>query len=69
MASPIKVMVFAYVNEPNELEIIDAMAEILNNRSIKIPEQIFAISCPWDDELYSETVKSYQWEGREWKCI
>jgi len=69
MASPVKVMVFAYVNELNEDEILKEMLTILNNRSIKIPEKIISISCPWYDEFNEETVRGYLWTGSEWKCM
>jgi len=69
MASPVKIMVFAYVNETNEKEILSMMSEILRNRRIKVSEDILSISCPWYDEFYAETVKGYQWNGIEWKDI
>jgi hypothetical protein len=69
MEASIKVMVFAYTNTNNENSIMSKMKEILNGSSFTTNSSLLIISCPWDDELRGETIKSYIWSEGLWVTI
>lgn len=69
MAAPIKVMVFAYTNQANEKECLEAMQALIYKWPQHIVGTLLAISCPWDDEMYSESIAGYSWKNGSWENI
>ncbi|NQZ50403.1 MAG: hypothetical protein HRT95_09550 [Moritella sp.] len=65
MASPVKIMVFAYVDSNNEDRIMTSLSNILSNRKLSMQETIIAISCPWFDVLSEESIKCSVWDNSE----
>lgn len=64
--SSYKVMVFGYVDSENEVNILKCLKEILLNRTISTNDTYWLISAPWNDEMYSETLKRYEWINNDW---
>lgn len=72
MASPVKVMVFAYVRDGEEgdkKKSLEGMSNIIREWPQDVLGTLMAISCPWHDTLCGDTVKGYLWSGTGWKDI
>ncbi|GAA0579146.1 hypothetical protein ACFQH5_14710 [Halomonas salifodinae] len=69
MASPVKIMVFAYVDKDNEKSTRKAMADIVRKWPQDRLETLMAIACPWHDELHAGSIAGYHWHKGEWEPI
>lgn len=69
MASPIKVMVFAYTGQGNERDCLEAMRDMVVHWPQEVIGTLMAISCPWDDEMYSESMSFYFWKNGRWESV
>ena len=69
MGSPIKAMVFAYVDKANEKATLDEMAGIVTNWPQDRLGTLMAFACPWHDELHGETVTGYLWQQGAWQPV
>ncbi|SDG10517.1 hypothetical protein SAMN05216571_104283 [Onishia taeanensis] len=62
MAAPIKIMVFAYTDTSNERVCLETMRRLILHWPSEAIGTLLAISCPWHDEMYSESVRGYSWD-------
>ncbi len=69
MASPVKIMVFAYVDKDNEKSTRKAMADIVQKWPQDRLKTLMAIACPWHDELHGGSITGYLWHKGEWEPI
>ena len=69
MASPIKIMVFAYTNIENKKKTMSEMSEILKFLPLIEKDCVILISCPWNDALCRDSVHGYIWSSHSWVTI
>lgn len=67
MAAPVKVMVYAYKN--NNEELLEGMGNIVTKFPVESIGTLIAIGCPWDDELYGKSISGKIWSKYHWEII